>query len=248
MPPSNPGRPVALVTGASRRIGRTIALALARDGYDIAIHYRRTRSEAETLAAEIAALGARTVIVPADLADHGDVVALVPAATAALAAPTCLINNASEFEDDSAKTMTAETWARHLDVNLKAPVFLAQAMAAALPPDATGTIINIIDQRVWRTTPEFFTYSLSKSALWDATRMLAQALAPRIRVNAIGPGPILQSVHQTPAEFATEAAATLLQRGSSPDEIAAAVRFILSAPAMTGQMIALDGGQHLAWR
>jgi NAD(P)-dependent dehydrogenase (short-subunit alcohol dehydrogenase family) len=239
---------VALVTGASRRIGRAISLALADDGYDVAVHYRRTRADAEALVAEIATRGVRAVAVPADLCDHADVAALVPTVAAALGPVTCLVNNASEFDDDTVATMTDAGWNRHMDANLKAPLFLAQAMAAGLPDGAHGDVINLIDQRVWRPSPEFFSYGVSKAALWSATRTLAQALAPRIRVNAIGPGPILQSVHQTPAAFAAEAAGTLLGHGSSPEEIAATVRFILTTPAMTGQMIALDGGQHLAWR
>jgi NAD(P)-dependent dehydrogenase (short-subunit alcohol dehydrogenase family) len=142
--------------------------------------------------------------------------------------------------------MTEESWELHQAVNLRAPVFLSQAFAAHLPPDQTGNIINMIDQRVWRLTPEFYSYTISKSALWSATRTLAQALAPRIRVNAIGPGPVLQSIHQHPEEFAAECRSTLLQRGADAQEISDAIRFILGAPALTGQMIALDGGQHLS--
>jgi NAD(P)-dependent dehydrogenase (short-subunit alcohol dehydrogenase family) len=182
-----------------------------------------------------------------DLAETADVAGLIPACAAALGPPTCLINNASDFQFDDLASLTPAGWAAHMDVNLRAPVFLAQAFATHLPEGVSGTVINIIDQRVWKPTPEFFSYTLSKQGLWDATRLLAQALAPRIRVNGIGPGPVLQSVHQTAAEFAAEAASTLLGRATTPDEIAAAVRFILDAPAMTGQMIALDGGQHLSW-
>ena len=240
--------PTALVTGAARRIGRSIALALADAGYNIAVHYGWSRGEAEALVAEIGAKGRRAVAVHADLADAGSVAHLIPEVMNALAAPTCLVNNASEFECDSIATLTLQSWARHLDINLKAPVFLAQALALNLPGRAQGNVINIIDQRVLRPTPEFFSYTVSKAGLWTATQTLAQALAPRVRVNAIGPGPTLRSVHQSAADFAQEQASTLLGRGSSPDEIAAAVRFILDAPAMTGQMIALDSGQHLAWR
>jgi NAD(P)-dependent dehydrogenase (short-subunit alcohol dehydrogenase family) len=158
---------------------------------------------------------------------------------------SCLINNASEFDVDTVETLTPEGWDAHLDVNLRAPVFLAQALAHNLPAGMPANVINIIDQRVWRLTPDFFSYTISKAGLWTATRTLAQALAPRVRVNAIGPGPVLKSVHQTDGEFAAEARATPLGRGPSPEEIAAAVRFILASPSLTGQMICLDGGQHL---
>jgi NAD(P)-dependent dehydrogenase (short-subunit alcohol dehydrogenase family) len=164
-----------------------------------------------------------------------------------LGPPTCLVNNASEFLVDTVATVTAENWDTHLDINLKAPVFLARALYLHLPEGESGNVINIIDQRVWRLTPDFFSYTISKAGLWTATRTLAQALAPRVRVNAIGPGPVLKSIHQTENDFAAEVRSTLLKRGPSPAEIAAAVRFILDAPAMTGQMIALDGGQHLTW-
>lgn len=237
----------ALITGAGRRIGRAIALALARDGWHIGVHYRRSRQDAEALVRDILEAGSRATALPADLSNLNEVRALIPLCSEALGAPCCLINNASEFQPDTLATTTPQSWHTHLDVNLKAPVFLAQAMARALPPDVDGNVINIIDQRVWKPTPDFFSYTISKAGLWAATRTLAQALAPRIRVNAIGPGPILQSVHQTEAEFAQEVAGTLLRRGPTAEEIAAAVRFILAAPAMTGQMIALDAGQHLSW-
>ncbi len=236
-----------LVTGAARRIGRVLALDLARAGWQVGVHYRHSREDADALVAEIEALGVRAAALDADLADHAAMASLVARCEAVLGAPTCLINNASEFLLDSVETLTPERWQTHFDINLKAPVFLAQALAERLPAGADGVIINIIDQRVWNLTPEFFSYTVSKAGLWSATRMLAQALAPRVRVNAIGPGPVLQSVHQTQADFAAEARATLLGRATSPTEIAAAVRFILDAPAMTGQMIALDAGQHLAW-
>jgi len=240
-------KPVALVTGAARRIGRAIALDLAQAGWSIGLHYHSGGAEAEALAREIANLGVSVVPLACDLAEPADLATLLPRCTSAIGAPSCLVNNASVFEFDSLTTLRPEGWARHLAVNLTAPVMLAQAFAAALPGTAAGNIINIIDQRVWASTPEFFSYSLSKSALWTATRMLAQALGPRIRVNAIGPGPALRSSHQKPEEFDAEAASTILKRGTNPAEIASAVRFILDAPAMTGQMIALDGGQHLRW-
>lgn len=246
MDKATPG--TVLITGASRRIGRAIALALAADGWRVGVHYRRSRHEAEALVTEIKAAGGGAVALPADLGNLNEVKALIPFCAEALGPPCCLINNASEFQPDTLASTTPQSWHLHLDINLKAPVFLAQALAQTLPDGVEGNVINIIDQRVWKPTPDFFSYTVSKAGLWAATRTLAQALAPRIRVNAIGPGPVLQSIHQTDADFAHEIAGTLLRRGPSTEEIAAAVRFILAAPAMTGQMIALDAGQHLAWR
>ncbi len=182
---------------------------------------------------------------PADLSDLAAVNQLVPDCARRLGAPLCLVNNASEFLLDTLATLDEKTWATHLDINLKAPVFLAKAMATSLPQGAEGNIINIVDQRVWKLTPDFFSYTLSKAGLWTATRTMAQALSPRIRVNAIGPGPLFQSVHQTAAEFAAEQSSTLLGRGPTPQEISAAINYILATPSLTGQMIALDAGQHL---
>ncbi|HEY8248709.1 MAG TPA: SDR family oxidoreductase [Hyphomicrobium sp.] len=236
----------ALITGAARRIGRAIALDLAAHGWQVGIHYRRSRDEAETLAAEIGRSGGMAAALPANLADLDDVQSLVARCAEALGPPTCLVNNASEFFLDTIGSVTPDGWDTHLDINLKAPVFLAQALYANVPENAEGNVINIIDQRVWRPTPDFFSYTISKAGLWTATQTLAQAMAPRVRVNAIGPGPVLQSVHQSRADFAAETLTTPLQRGPSLPEIAAAVRFILATPSMTGQMIALDGGQHLA--
>jgi NAD(P)-dependent dehydrogenase (short-subunit alcohol dehydrogenase family) len=173
---------------------------------------------------------------------------IIDDAVEALGPLTCLINNASRFEPDEADTVTIDGWDRHLDTNLRAPVFLSQAFAAQLPTGEQGNIINIIDQRVWKLNPTFFSYTASKSALWTVTRTLAQSLAPRIRVNAIGPGPALPNVRMNDDDFAKQASLTLLQRGTSPEEISAALLFILSAPALTGQMIVLDGGQHLVWQ
>jgi NAD(P)-dependent dehydrogenase (short-subunit alcohol dehydrogenase family) len=245
--PSAAVRPVVLITGAARRIGRAIALDLAGRGFDVAIHYRNSRDAAESAVEEMRKLGARAVALTGDLERPEHVQRLVPDCCAALGAPAVLVNNASEFQPDSVGSTTLASWNAHLDINLRAPVFLAQDLVRHLPDGAEGNIINIIDQRVWKLTPEFFSYTLSKAGLWTATRTLAQALAPRVRVNAIGPGPVLKSIHQTDADFAAEVASTLLHRGPSTAEIAAAVRFILDAPAMTGQMIALDGGQHLTW-
>lgn len=248
MSPPSAGTPdTVLITGAARRIGRALALDLARNGWRIAIHCRNSRAEAEELAHEITGIGSSAIVLDCDLADADAVAKLIPRCADALAAPVCLINNASAFLPDSISEMSEDVWNTHLDVNLRTPVFLARALYVGLPVGRQGNVINIIDQRVWRLTPEFFSYTISKSGLWTATRTLAQAMAPRVRVNAIGPGPVLKSIHQTDDDFAAEGASTLLGRGPTPEEVAAAVRFILDAPAMTGQMIALDGGQHLTW-
>ena len=244
----SPERGVALVTGAGRRIGRAIALDLAARGLAIGVHFSGSATDADAVVAEIEAQGGVARALKADLAEAAAVAGLIPDCVACLGAPVCLVNNAALFLDDRIGSLDAAQWDRQMAVNLRAPVFLAQAFAAHLPAGARGNIINIIDQRVWRPTPQFFSYSASKAGLWAVTQRLAQALAPRIRVNAVGPGPVLRSIHQSAADFAAEAGATLLGRGTTPEEIAAAIRFILDAPAMTGQMIALDGGQHLAWR
>jgi NAD(P)-dependent dehydrogenase (short-subunit alcohol dehydrogenase family) len=236
-----------LITGAAQRIGRALAVTFAANGWRVGVHCHKSRREADQLAAEIGAKGGAAAVLQADLADAGETETLMPACTAALGAPACLINNASTFVYDTVASLDPEVWDKQLAVNVKAPVLLSRAFAAALPPGETGNIVNIVDQRVWKPTPNFFSYAASKMALWGVTRTLAQALAPRIRVNAIGPGPVLKNAHQTDEEFRRQCEATILGRGTTPDEIADAIRFILNAPAMTGQMIALDGGQHLAW-
>ncbi len=237
----------ALVTGAAQRIGRAIALALAADGWAVAVHYRASRAAADALVAEIARGGGQAVALAADLADESAVAGLVPRAAAALGPLGCLVNNASSFENDTVATATRASWDEHIEVNLRAPLVLMQGFAAQLPEAASGAIINMLDQRVWSLTPYFVSYTVSKAALWTLTQSMALALAPRIRVNGIGPGPTLPSPRQSEEQFARQCAAVPLRRGTSPEEIAAAVRFILAAPAMTGQMIALDGGQHLGW-
>jgi NAD(P)-dependent dehydrogenase (short-subunit alcohol dehydrogenase family) len=244
MPDPTPPR-TALITGAARRIGRAIAVDLAAHGWRVGLHYRRSRDEAERLVEEIRSAGGLAAALPGNLADLEDVRALIERCTQALGAPSCLVNNAAEFLPDTITSVTSSGWETHLDVNLKAPVFLAQALYLNLPDGVQGNVINIVDQRVWRPTPEFFSYTISKAGLWTATQTLAQAMAPRVRVNAIGPGPVLKSVHQTDTDFEAEKSATLLGCGPTLAEIAAAVRFILDTPSMTGQMIALDGGQHL---
>jgi NAD(P)-dependent dehydrogenase (short-subunit alcohol dehydrogenase family) len=236
-----------LITGAAQRIGRTLALTFAANGWRVGLHCHNSKREAEKLAAEIAGLGGAAAVLEGDLADCAQVERLVPACAEALGAPTCLVNNASMFVYDDLPGLDPKVWDAQHAVNVKAPVFLSRAFAAQLPEGAQGNIVNMIDQRVWKPTPRFFSYAASKMALWGVTRTLAQALAPRIRVNAIGPGPVLKSAHQTDEEFRRQCEATILGRGTTPEEIASAILFILDAPAMTGQMIALDGGQHLAW-
>jgi NAD(P)-dependent dehydrogenase (short-subunit alcohol dehydrogenase family) len=237
----------ALVTGAGRRIGRAIALGLAEAGWAVAVHYGGSRTEADSVVATIAGRGGRAAALAADLADEAQTGGLIASATAALGPLGCLVNNASIFEHDEALSVTRESWDRHLAVNLRAPFVLAQEFARALPAERRGCIVNIVDERVWNLTPHFFSYTLSKAGLWTLTQTLALALAPRIRVNAIGPGPTLPSPRQSDAQFRRQAEAMPLGHGATPEEIADAVNFILAAPAMTGQMIALDGGQHLGW-
>jgi NAD(P)-dependent dehydrogenase (short-subunit alcohol dehydrogenase family) len=239
------GRGVALVTGGARRIGQAVCLKLASAGFDVAIHHHASGDEAEALAATIAGLGRRAVALKADLRDETAVRALVPQAASALGLVTALVNNASVFEDDRVGGLSRESWDRHIETNLRAPIVLAEAFAGQ---GGEGVIVNLLDQKVLKPDPRFFSYSLSRNGLWWATRTLAQALAPRIRVNGVGPGPTLPSIHQTQSEFDAEAAGTLLQRSGDPEAVADAVLWLIDATLVTGQMIAVDGGQHLAWR
>lgn len=236
-----------IITGAAKRIGRALAVDFANQGWGVAVHYNRSSQEAEELVSQITADGGRAVALQADLSDVSKLHKLVEEAGTVLGPITTLINNASLFAPDDHLTLTPESWAAHMDINLRAPLFLAQALTAALPEGTAGNIINMIDQRVWRLTPRFLSYTVAKSGLWTLTQTLAQALAPKIRVNGIGPGPTLCNDRQSETDFQAQAAATLLGRGPELEEICAAVRFILASPTMTGQMIALDGGQHLAW-
>jgi NAD(P)-dependent dehydrogenase (short-subunit alcohol dehydrogenase family) len=239
--------PIALVTGAALRLGRAIALDLAKHGWWIGVHHRTSSAEAEALVAEIERLGSKAACLQADLTSEAELRRLVRSCAEKLGPPTCLINNAARFEWDTIDTLDWADWQAELDVNLRAPIFLTQEFARNLPEDVSGYVINMIDQRVWRLTPEFFSYTIAKSALWTATRTLAQALAPRIRVNAIGPGPVLPNRRQGEAEFEEECRATPLRRPATVEEVCRTVRFLLDTPSVTGQMIALDSGQHLAW-
>ena len=248
----------ALVTGGAKRLGRAMALYLAGRGYDVAVHYAGSQAEAEAVVAEITAMGRQAVALQADLLDEAQTAGLIDRAVHGLGGPlTVLINNASIFEYDTIHSATRASWDRHMDSNLRAPFVLTQAFAAQCPkarsddqgePVAQGVIVNMIDQRVHKLTPEFMTYTLAKMGLWALTRTAAQALAPDIRVNAIGPGPTLQGARQTPSHFARQRAATVLQRGANPADITAALGFFLDSAAVTGQMMAIDGGQHLAWQ
>lgn len=239
-------RGAALVTGGARRIGRAIVLTLARAGWDVAVHHRDSENDAARTADEARALGVKAVVVQADLSDETQVRGLVAEAAEAFGPLSVLVNNASVFEDDRVGALDRTIWDRHIETNLRAPLVLAETFAAQAPDGSA--IVNLLDQRVLKPDPRFVSYALSRNGLWWATRTLAQALAPRIRVNGVGPGPTLPSIHQTADDFAAEAAGTLLQRPGSPEAVAEAVRWLIDADMVTGQMIAVDGGQHLAWR
>jgi NAD(P)-dependent dehydrogenase (short-subunit alcohol dehydrogenase family) len=244
---SGPDRRAILITGAAARIGRALATGLAADGWAVAVHYNGSADEADEVIAEISRSGGKAAAVPADLSDAAETASLVSRASEMVGPLGALVNNASVFLYDDLASMEVETWDLHQAVNLRAPVQLAQAFAAQLPPPGRGAVVNIIDQRVWNLTPHFLSYTASKAGLWAMTRTMALNLAPRIRVNAIGPGPTLPSIHQSEAEFEAQYRAVPLERATSPGEICDAVRFLLAAEAVTGQMIALDGGEHLGW-
>jgi NAD(P)-dependent dehydrogenase (short-subunit alcohol dehydrogenase family) len=238
-----------LITGGARRVGAVVASTLAARGWPVVIHANSSLADATALAQELAASGARTAAVQADLMDSAAISGLIGAASTAIGLPVVgLVNNASTFEGDEAADFTDASWDLHFNVNLKAPAMLARDLAAALPEGAQGAVVNIIDMRVFKLTPAFFTYTLSKSALATATHTLAQALAPRVRVNGVAPGPSLRNVRQAPEDFDKQVDATLLGTGSPPDEIARAVAYLMEARAVTGQVLAVDGGQSLIWR
>jgi NAD(P)-dependent dehydrogenase (short-subunit alcohol dehydrogenase family) len=238
----------ALITGGARRIGRAIVEDLAANGFAVAIHSNSSADEASALAAEIKKAGGQAAVVVADLTDMSAVAKVVWQAERALGPVSLLVNNASLFEDDSVLDFDWPDWDRHFDIHLKAPVLLAQKFAEALPEATDGLIVNVIDQRVWRLSPRYFSYTLSKSALLTATQTMAQALAPRIRVNAIGPGPTLRNTRQDDSDFRKQVDALLLKQSPDLSEFGATIRYLWQAHSVTGQMIALDGGQHLAWQ
>ncbi|TMV83126.1 SDR family oxidoreductase [Thioclava sp. BHET1] len=248
----------ALITGAGKRLGRAMALYLADRGYDIAVHYAASETEAEEVAREIRAKGRQAVTLQANLLDEAATGDLVARATEALGGPlSLLVNNASIFEYDSIESATRESWDRHIGSNLRAPFVLIQHFAAQAPapvtdargePMARAMVLNMLDQRVLKLTPEFMTYTIAKMGLWTLTQTAARALAPRVRINAIGPGPTLKGARQSEAHFAGQRAATILKRGSNPEDVTAALGYLLDAPGVTGQLICTDGGQHLAWQ
>lgn len=247
-----------LVTGAGKRLGREMALYLGARGHDVAVHYSGSENDANEVVQELHDLGCNAVALRADFLNEAEVQTLLPAAAQALGGPIqCLVNNASIFEYDNVQTATRTSWDRHLESNLRAPFVLTQAMAdQGLTPDtdasgepvAKGLVVNMIDQRVHKLTPEFMTYTIAKMGLWAMTRTTAQALAPAIRVNAIGPGPTLCGERQSEQHFANQRASTILGRGANAGDVAAALGYFIDATSVTGQMLCVDGGQHLAWQ
>ncbi len=236
-----------LITGAAHRIGRAIALDLAAHGFGVALHYLRSRDKAEELVSTIVNQGGRAVALCADLNDEDALATLIPQTREALGPVSVLVNNASVFESDTVENTTRESWDAHMNVNLRAPFVLSQMFAQQRAEGCAANIINILDQRVWNLTPFFMSYTVSKAGLWTLTQTLALALAPHVRVNGIGPGPTVCNVRQTQDDFRRQWSETPLERRVMPEEIAQAVHFILNAPSMTGQMIALDSGQHMGW-
>jgi NAD(P)-dependent dehydrogenase (short-subunit alcohol dehydrogenase family) len=237
-----------LVTGAAKRLGRAIAIDLAGAGWNVAVHYHGSAGEADSAAAEIRAKGVKAATLQCDLSKESATTALVARAARELGPLTALINSASLFENDDWQSATRQSWDDHMETNLRAPLKLSQDFATQLPDGESGAIVNIIDQRVLKPTPQFLSYSLSKAGLHWLTTTLAQGMGPRIRVNAVGPGPTIRNARQSEEDFARQRQASVLQRGSDPADICAAVRYLLSAEAVTGQMIAVDGGQHLIWQ
>ncbi|NRQ14180.1 SDR family oxidoreductase [Ensifer sesbaniae] len=240
-------RKAALVTGGAKRIGKAIVEDLAAHGFSVAIHADASFAEAEALAETLSKSKTKAVALRADLTNTAETSTLIARAAEALGPLDLLVNNASVFKKDSLDTFDEAIWDQHFALHVKAPSLLARDFAALLPPDANGLIVNVIDQRVWAPNPRFYSYMLSKSALWTATRTMAQALAPRIRVNGIGPGPTLPNERQDRKDFEAQVEALILKRGPTLDEFGRTIRFLFDTPSITGQMIALDGGQHLAW-
>lgn len=243
-----PSPKAVLVTGAAKRLGRAIALELARAGWAVAVHYNSSKSDAEATAREIAAFGVRTGIFRADLAKESEAAALIPQTAVSFGPFTALVNNASLFESDTIESFNSQSWNSHIAVNLHAPLLLSQAFARQVPEGASASIVNLLDQRLLKPTPHFLSYGVSKAGLHWLTVTLAQALAPRIRVNAVAPGPTMRNARQSEIHFQRQTESTILGRGATPEDVANATRYLLEAQSVTGQMIAVDGGQHLIWR
>ncbi len=237
----------ALVTGGAKRIGKAIVDDLAAHGFSLAIHANTSIKEAEALARSLREQGVKAVALSCDLVDERATAGLIEAAVAAVGPLGLLVNNASLFKPDTVETLEQALFDRHFAVHVKAPSVLARDFVRQLPADAAGSIVNIIDQRVWNPTPRYYSYTLSKAALWMATRTMAQSFAPRVRVNAIGPGPSLPNERQNDTDFQAQLDGLILRRGPGLAEFGRTVRFLFDTPSITGQMIALDGGQHLAW-
>ena len=249
----------ALVTGAGKRLGRAMALYLGERGFDVAVHYNTAREGADEVVKRIRAMGQQAAAVQADLLIEDETRALMPAATDALGGPfSVLVNSASIFEHDDFENATRESWDRAMESNLRAPFVLTQDFAAQAPkpdvggdwnePTANALVINMVDQRVRKLTPFFMSYTIAKMGLWALTQTSAQALAPAVRVNAIGPGPTMQGARQSDQHFANQRAATILERGAAPEDVCQALGYFLDAPSVTGQLLCVDGGQHLAWK
>ncbi len=243
-----PGIKTVLVTGGAKRLGRAIAMTLGKAGWSVAVHYNQSQAEAEDTVAALHEIGVHSAALEADLQSEEDSQRLISRANTAVGPLTALVNNASVFESDVLATVTRMSWDRHMETNLRAPLVLSQNFAEQLPSHSEGAIINLLDQRLFKPTPQFLSYGVSKAGLHWLTGVLAQALAPRIRVNAVAPGPALRNARQSEAHFRRQQASTILGHGASPGDVCSAVTYLLDARAVTGQTITVDGGQHLIWQ